>query len=347
MPGPVLAPGATPGVEVRALDARGGWTALFHRGADGVSRLDAQAPSGGARLVLTLNPWLADIDARPPVAIVHRGRDGAPLTSWLYLPADHKPGDRRTLIVVPYPGSAYPQPPADRRLDSPRLDTNVQVMVGAGYAVLVPSLPIPMDREPSPGLADAILGVVDAARAQQAGLSANRLVLWGQSFGGWGVLMAATQSSRFSAVIASAPITDFVAMHGGQRLAALAAPELGFNAPGMQAYTETGQARMGAPPWAALDKYLRNSPRYQTEKITAPVLLLYGDLDFDPIQVMGLFTGLHRQGKDAQLVVYRGEQHVVTSPGNIRDLYARAFAFVAAVLPPEAAEASEAIRVSQ
>jgi dienelactone hydrolase len=343
VPGPIVEADA----ELRALSIVGGSAALVRRGGDGASTLIVRGPGRAERSVLPLNPGLAGVASRPPVAIHHTGAGCLALTSWLYLPAAHQPGDRRPLIVVPYPGAVYGQAPADRRLDSTRLDTNVQVMVGAGYAVLVPSLPLPMDREPAPGLADAILAVVDAARLQQPGLSTTRLALWGQSFGGWGVLMAATQSPRFSAIIASAPITDFIAMHGGQRLAAIAAPELAFNAPGMQAYTETGQARMGAPPWLALNKYLRNSPRYQTDKITAPVLLLYGDLDFDPIQVMGLFTSLHRQRKDAQLVVYRGEQHVITSPGNIRDLYARAFSFLETVMPPEPATAREAIRPSQ
>lgn len=335
-----------------ALAPRTGLAVVTRRDPRGVLTLTLRRSGTGPESpppLVTVNADLETIDTAQPIAIRHTGPRGEPLTSWLYLPAGHAPGDARPLIIAPYPGSAYPQPPADRAPGVLRLDSNVQVMVGAGYAVLVPSLPIPMDQEPAPGLAEAILRVVAAARAQQPGLSDRPPALWGQSFGGWGVLMAASQSPGFSAVVASAPITDFVAMHGGQRLNALSAPEVALNVPGMQAYTENGQARMGAAPWAALDKYVRNSPRYQTDKITAPVMLIYGDLDFDPIQVEAVFTSLHRQGKDAQLIVYRGEQHVITSPANVRDLYGRALAFLAETLgpPPISGSAAPAMRPSQ
>lgn len=343
-PGPSIEDGATP----LAVASRGGWAAVTHHRDDGVTDLSVRGPSGADRPVLTLNPWLAEISTRPPIPIHHTGLRGEALTSWLYLPPDHKPGDHRPLVVAPYPGYAYLAPPADRRPESTRLDTSVPVIVGAGYAVLVPSLPMPMDQEPAPGLADAILIAVDAAGAQQPGLATARPALWNSSFGGWGVLMAATQSARFSAVIAAAPITDFVAVHGEQNLAAIADPAMFFTAPASQAYTETGQARVNGLPWTALDRYIRNSPRYQTDKLTAPVLMFYGDLDFNPIQAMALFSSLRRQGKDAELVIYRGESHIILAPDNVRDLYARAFAFLDAVMPASArAERAAEIRPSQ
>jgi dipeptidyl aminopeptidase/acylaminoacyl peptidase len=354
--GRVISPGGgdRPGAAVEdpaealAVAARGGWAAVTRRRDDGVSVLSVRGPTGADRLVLTLNPWLTGTETRPPAPIHHRGPRGETLTSWLYLPADHQPGDHRRLVVAPYPGSSYPAPPSDRRPDSTRLDTSVPVIVGAGYAVLVPSLPMPMDQEPAPGLADAILAAVDAAGLQQPGLATDRPALWNSSFGGWGVLMAATQSSRFSAIIAAAPITDFVAMHGEQNLAAIADPAMFFAAPASQAYTETGQARVNGPPWKALDRYIRNSPRYLTDKITAPVLIFYGDLDFNPIQAMALFTSLRRQGKDAQMVIYRGESHIILGPDNVRDLYARAFAFLDTAMASDAEpERTLAIRPSQ
>ena len=60
-------------------------------------------------------------------------------------------------------------------------------------------------------------------------------------------------------------------------------------------------------------------------------------------------AGPWRLGKDAQLLEYRGEQHVMISPGNVRDLYARAFAFSRDSLgdEPGGTAKPEAIRPSQ
>jgi dipeptidyl aminopeptidase/acylaminoacyl peptidase len=41
-----------------------------------------------------------------------------------------------------------------------------------------------------------------------------------------------------------------------------------------------------------------------------------------------MFAALYRQNKDAVLVTYRGEGHVVIGPGNVRDQYRRLFDFL-------------------
>nr|WP_233247776.1 alpha/beta fold hydrolase [Caulobacter endophyticus] len=192
-----------------------------------------------------------------------------------------------------------------------------------------------------------MLTVVDAAHAQHPAFSPNRLAVWGHSFGGWTALMVAVQSPRFKAVISSAPPADFITIHGNLRPASLAVPEVYMTLTGMQGWAEGGQGRMGATPWAALDRYVRNSPLFHLDKITAPVLLIYGDMDYDPTQVAAVFQGLSRQGKDAELLYYRGEGHVVANPANLRDLHQRAFAFLADALgpvsPPAGSEATEAL----
>ncbi|OYX02775.1 MAG: hypothetical protein B7Z12_11430 [Caulobacter vibrioides] len=193
------------------------------------------------------------------------------------------------------------------------------------------SRPVP---KPGLGLADAILRIVDAAHAQHPGVSDRRVALWGQSFGGWSTLMAGAQSPRFKALVATAPVSDLVTFHSSLRPISLAVPEVGMSLTNMQGWAEGGQGRMGGPPWTALDRYVRNSPLLNADKITAPVLIAYGDMDFDSTQVTAMFLSLARQGKDAQLLYYRGENHMVLNPANIRDLHQRAFAFLADALGP-------------
>jgi len=66
-----------------------------------------------------------------------------------------------------------------------------------------------------------------------------------------------------------------------------------------------------------------------------------------------MFAALYRQDKDAMLVTYWGEGHLFNSPGNIRDMWRRALAFLAERLAlsgapraanPEPASASGAPR---
>ncbi|WP_143324401.1 prolyl oligopeptidase family serine peptidase [Caulobacter sp. FWC2] len=338
--------------------SRNGYVAAIVKDAHGLKTLTVYRPKAAPRPLLTINRELADVAFAQPVPIHHEGARGAALTSWLYLPPEHKIGDDRPLIIVPYAGDRYDQPLGRFEPGSVSPLTNVQLMVAKGYAVLVPSLPVGLDDEPSAGLADAILAVVDAAHAQHPEFSPNRLAVWGHSYGGWTTLMAGAQSPRFKALIASAPTTDLVTMHSSLRLASFAVPEVYMTLTGMQGWAEGGQGRMGGPPWAALDRYVRNSPLLQADKITAPVMLIYGDMDFDPTQVAAMFESLSRQGKDVQLLFYRGEGHVVVNPANLRDLHQRAFAFLADALGPVAppstpkvggggVAASPAIRPSQ
>ncbi|WP_343699752.1 prolyl oligopeptidase family serine peptidase [Caulobacter sp.] len=335
-----------------------GDAAAIVKDAHGVRTLTLYRPKATPRPLLTINANLGGVDFAQPVPVQHKGPHGEALTSWLYLPAGHRPGDARPLIVVPYAGDRHDRPPAWFEPGTVSPLTNVQLMVAKGYAVLVPSLPIGLEDEPSTGLAEAMLAAVDAAHVQHPEFSPDRLAVWGHSFGGWTALMVAVQSPRFGAVISSAPPADLVTIHGNLRPASLTVPEVYMTLTGMQGWAEGGQGRMGAPPWAAWDRYVRNSPLFHLDKITAPVLLIYGDMDYDPAQVTAVFQGLSRQGKDVELLYYRGEGHVVANPANLRDLHQRAFAFLAEALGPVASPtglqtaapskaASPAIRSSQ
>jgi dipeptidyl aminopeptidase/acylaminoacyl peptidase len=89
---------------------------------------------------------------------------------------------------------------------------------------------------------------------------------------------------------------------------------------------EDGQGRMGGPPWSDVERYLRNSPIMQVNRITTPLLIIQGDLDFIPVQQgEEMFTGLRRLGKRVTFVRYWGEGHSIDSPANIRDMWKRVF----------------------
>ncbi len=330
------------GASLLALSPASGANLTLARSGDGVGSLLLSELGHPPRLLATLNAHLAQTDVAAPRPIVHRTPRGDLVTSWLYLPAGHQRDDERALIVVPYPGSTHKAPPAVFAADARTFTTNVQVMVGQGYGVLVPSLPLPPTADPSDGLADAILAAVDAALAAQPGLSRTQLAIWGHSFGGYGALVAATQSPRFKAIVATAGVYNLFSMYGEQGPRAYGVPEVMLHTPAMFGWSETSQGRMLSPPWLRPERYIAASPLLHADKINAPVLVAQGDLDVGGRQSLEMFSALYRQGKPATLLYYPGEGHSVQSPGNVRDFHVRTFAFLQAALSADRAAATVA-----
>lgn len=309
-------------------------TVILTRDPNGVRRLSIDTPDGGWLPVLEINSSLAAVTPADVVPVKHLGSDGRALTSWLYLPPGRAKDVRLPLVVVPYRGFVYPAPAARFEVGEFNAYMNIQVLVGAGYAVLTPSLPYDeASGEPAPGLADEILPVVDAALAL-GGLDPERIGLFGHSFGALGVVAAAAQTTRFKTVIAHAGVHDQFTNWGVFPFHQWLVPEDGY-APVLTAgHTEQAQSNMLAPPWADPDRYLRNSNLLAADKITAPVLLLHGELDeIRVFQAQELFSALYRQGKDAMLVTYWGEGHSFASPANIRDMYQTILDWLATTLP--------------
>lgn len=308
---------------VRDTDPRGLETLrLLRRDAPPVVLAEANAP-------------LAATDAPVIRPIHHRGPDGQALTSWLYLPpasSDSPP----PLVVRPYSGGSYPVPP--RELYAERgFMTDVRTLVGHGYAVLVPSLPLPRDRgDPVAGLAGRILAVVDAAAADPALAGAfdpGRLALWGHSYGGYTVMAVIGQTDRFKAAVAIAGFSDLISKWAALPAVHRVAPEEGLRANWSAGAVEQGQDGMQVPPWRDPERYLRNSPLLAANRIATPLLLAHGDQDIIPLpQSEAMFAALYRQDKDAILLTYFGEGHGLRSPGNVRDLFAQAFGFLDAHL---------------
>jgi dipeptidyl aminopeptidase/acylaminoacyl peptidase len=289
----------------------------------GVETVLLTAPGKPPKTLARINPALADVAYAAPVAIRHKGLDGQDLTSWLYRPPAARAGDPPPpVVVLPYPGAASAAAPRAQEPGVLQMSVNAQVLAARGYAAIVPSMPYLAGREPIEGLADQMLAPVDAAAAQGL-IDGGRVAIWGHSYGGTGVIGAAAQSARFKAVIATAPTVDLITSYGRLGPVVYAVPESGLTIFASSGWQETGQARMGVPPWTDPGRYVRNSPLVHVDKITAPVAIFQGDNDKGLDQSQALFSALYRQNKDAIFVTYRGEGHVFYSPANVRDYFQR------------------------
>lgn len=324
-----------PAANTRIVDATPGGVVTQARDAHGIQTVSWAPRSGPPTVVARINSALADVDFAKPIEIRHKGLDGKDLVSWLYLPSQPQPGGGKPpVVVLPYPES----PATPSNILAPGrvyLTTNPLVLAGHGYAALVPAMPYLKGREPFEGMADQILGPVDAA-AGQGLIDPDRVAVWGHSYGSYTAVMAATQTPRFRSVIAGAGNVNLISAYAFLGPTTYAIPENGLHIMAATGWHETGQARMGVPPWIDPQRYVRNSPILRADKITTPMLIIYGDADRSIDQPQSLFGALYRQNKDAIFLTYRGEGHIIISPANVRDQYKRIFAFLDETLAPGA-----------
>lgn len=340
-----------PASRLAAAASAGGDLAALGADPHGVVRLELWA-GGRWRVVDRVNRRQRDVDPLRVVAV--RDPDGqahprgGPLSSWLYLPTLAPGAPPPPLVVVPYPGLARAAPSTLGDYGEASRTPSVPVIVGAGYAVLEPALPLAPDAEPAADLASRVLAIVDAAAAEHPGVfDPNRLALWGHSFGGYGSIAIIGQTDRFRAAVAMAPPTDLISGWGAFPEAQRVDPTEGLSISGRTGWTEDAQGATRGPPWADPARFIRNSPLFQADRIHTPLMLMVGDQDHIPMsQSEELFSALYRQDRDAMLLTYWGEPHIFYSPGSVRDAYGRGLAWLADHLKPDAGPGARPGRAS-
>lgn len=287
----------------------------------------------------TYNTHLACITVSPrPKRVDYLGTEGEWLYGWLFLPVGAAWNDvsvKYPLVVSAYAGTRYPETSADGLLfANPPWDVSlvapisVPILTAAGYAVLLPSIPLQPRGEASDPMS-AIMPSINAAlnAALETGqIDESRLALTGHSYGGYTALSVGVQSDRFDAIIAAAAPSNLIGIHGQftqkNRFDASAVENSVTKDP-------WGQMRMGSAPWKSEDRYIRNSPLFHAENVETPILLIQGDLDYVHLQqAEEMFTALAEQEKDVQFIRYWGEGHVIDQPQNQRDMWARIFNFL-------------------
>jgi dipeptidyl aminopeptidase/acylaminoacyl peptidase len=272
----------------------------------------------------------------------YRSRSGQDLKALLYLPPDFKENETYPCVAVVYPGSIISD---DEKVGAKRYVpiSGAGYLPGPGYlllhgyAVLLPSIPMPDSPgrgEPMTDLSFAVLPAVD--EAVKTGLvDPGRVGLIGHSFGGYATLSLVTQTVRFKAAVSMDGSSDLLSQYGTLSDGTLIYdPDDTFP----MTWSESGQVNMGAPPWKDLQRYLRNSPIAAADKVETPLLIIHGDLDSAvPIQQSEeFFTALRRQNKRAKFICYWGEGHIFENPADIRDARQEVLNWFAEFLKPNA-----------
>jgi dipeptidyl aminopeptidase/acylaminoacyl peptidase len=277
--------------------------------------------------LVSLNRQL-DAIAKPEYrTIQYRTSDGKQVSGALLLPYGYFPGRRYPLLVHLYAGVVAPSGDwANPYKFAGRYDPDPLVLAGRGYAVLIPTVPLPpmgVQSDPMLELDKAVRPAVD--KVVEIGIAdADRTGLIGFSYGGYCVYSLVTQTTSFKAAVAVAGVNNMLSVYGRldprHRFSEVQNPLFG------PFLVEAQQMRMGVPPWQDLQQYVRNSPYLHADRVMTPLLMIHGELDSLPLtEPEQFFVALNRLGKRAKLVRYLAEGHAIESPGNVLDMYGHIF----------------------
>ena len=239
--------------------------------------------------------------------INYKNDQGIKLQGALHLPANYIEGKRYPTIVYMYEKLSQ----GANRFNSPRTGGfSPAIYTSNGYAVFNPDIIFQIN-DPGKSSQDCILAGLDAA-IESGVVDPDRVGLHGHSWGGYQTAFLITQTDRFKAAVAGAPLTNLISMYSSIYWNSGSANQPIF---------ESSQGRFKGGYWDNLEAYARNSPVYHADKVKTPLLLLHNDEDgaVDWNQGIEYFNTLRRLRKPIVMLQYTGENHGLRKPENRKD----------------------------
>jgi dipeptidyl aminopeptidase/acylaminoacyl peptidase len=292
--------------------ARNAETYAFVRGTcvDSPEAYITDASLKDAKKATTTNPQQANFAWCSGARLVdYTGIGGKKMQGALYLPANYEPGKKYPTIVYIYEKLSrglhqYTAPAAGGG------GFNRSIYNSNGYAVFTPDIAYRLN-DPGLSAVECVLPALDAAIATGI-VDGDHVGLQGHSWGGYQTSFLVTQTNRFKAAVAGAPLTDLISMYSSMYWNTGSANQPIF---------ESSQGRFTAGYWAQQEAYIRNSPVFQATKVTTPLVILHNDKDgaVDFVQGIEYYNTLRRLQKPVVMLQYRGENHGLMKPENQKD----------------------------
>lgn len=266
-----------------------------------------------ARQVSATNPFQGDYAWGRSELVDFRSKSGRELQAVLLYPPNYDASKKYPMIVYTY--ELLSQQLHNYVVPSERSYYNFNVFTTNGYFVLLPDI-VYRGGEPGTSALEAVEPAVQTI-VDRALVDPARIGLVGHSWGGYQATYLPTRTAIFAASVAGAPITNFLSFAGAIHWT-----------PGIAEFDhwETGQARMGVPPWEDFDAYLRNSPIHKVQDLETPLLMMFGDADgtVDWHQGIEFYNFARRAGKENfVMLVYPGEDHGLRKKENQIDYHRR------------------------
>ena len=264
--------------------------------------------------VTEINPQIKDYNWGTVELMKWDRSDGIKAEALLFKPEDFDPAKKYPVIFYFYEKNS--QTLYDARVPAPsRSVVNIPYFVSNGYVVCVPDMYYKMDGHPGRDGLESVLSAADEV-CRNPWADEKHMGIQGQSWGGYQVAYIITQTDRFAAAGAGAPVSNMTSAYGGIRWGTGLARTFQY---------EQQQSRIGKDLWSGFDLYYDNSPLFFVPNVTTPVLIMHNDNDGAVPWWQGIefFNGLRRCGKQAWLLQYNGEAHNLNGRWNSKDLSVR------------------------
>jgi dipeptidyl aminopeptidase/acylaminoacyl peptidase len=270
--------------------------------------LTTDAAFAAFRKVSGANPQKAGLLWGTAELLAFRNSDGVPLRGVLYKPENFDPGKKYPLLVYIYERLSDQ---LNRFVDPrPSHSINISYYVSNGYLVLTPDI-VYTTGFPGQSALKCVLPAVQAV-VDRGYVDEKAIGIQGHSWGGYQIAYMVTQTQRFRAVAAGAPVADMISAYDGIRW--------GTGIPRQFQYERT-QSRIGGSIWQYPTRFIENSPIFWADRVRTPVMLLHNDGD-DAVpwyQGIEFYLALRRLEKEVYLFVYNGEPHGLRKRPNQKD----------------------------
>ncbi|PXY01780.1 S9 family peptidase [Marinifilum breve] len=226
--------------------------------------------------------------------------DGTTIIGRVYYPPNFDSNKKYPLIVNYYGGTS----PVERSFGG-RYPLNMYAAMGYVVYLLQPSGATGFGQEFSArhqnnwGIitADEIINGTKKFIKEHSFIDADKVGCIGASYGGFTTQLLQTRTDIFAAAISHAGISDITSYWGE----------------GYWGYSYSMNATGKSFPWNRKDIYVDQSPLFNADKITTPMLLLHGSQDTNvPLgESIQMYQALKLLGKDVEFVQVKGQDHLI------------------------------------
>jgi dienelactone hydrolase len=189
-------------------------------------------------------------------------------------------------------------------------DINIPWFVSRGYLVFAPDIYYKVGQT-----GESVVNSVLSAQkylTKMPWVDSQRMAIAGHSFGGFETNYLITHTHLFAAAAEAAGLSDMVSDYGSLRSQDGSSNQRNF---------ETGQYRIGHTLWQRPDLYIKNSPVFNADQVTTPLLIMHNKNDEAVPWQQGIefFNDLRRLGKRVWLLQYDREGHILYDQKNAID----------------------------
>ena len=260
------------------------------------------------RKVSDANPQKSGLLWGSTELVPFKNADGVALQATLYKPENFDAKKKYPMMVYIY--ERLTQNVNHFVNPAPGTSINISYYVSNGYLVLTPDI-VYTTGYPGQSALKCVLPAIQAV-VNRGIVDENAIGIQGHSWGGYQIAYMVTQTNRFRAVEAGAPVADMISAYDGIRWGTGITRQFQY---------ERTQSRIGGSIWQYPTRFIENSPIFWADRVQTPVLILQNDGD-DAVpwyQGIEFFLALRRLGKEVYLFNYNGQPHGLRSRPDQKD----------------------------